>query len=77
MVGECKDNSKNQLVIFKYSPENKTGATFANYIRSVNLKPFVQWRTCIAVRPSHFLKFIKFVNKILYFYILYYLYLYN
>ena len=30
-----------------------------------------------ALAPSYFLKFIKFVNKILYFYILFYLYLYN
>ena len=30
-----------------------------------------------ALARSHFLKFIKFVNKILYFYILFYLYLYN
>jgi len=30
-----------------------------------------------ALAPPHFLKFIKFVNKILYFGILFYLYLYN
>jgi len=37
--------------------------------------------TCMTVRwtlaPHYFLKFIKFINKILYFYILFYLYLYN
>ena len=30
-----------------------------------------------ALTPPHFLKFIKFINKILYFCILFYLYLYN
>ena len=43
---------------------------------------FYQWRwTYVAFRgctcTPHFLKFIKFVNKILYFFILFYLYLYN
>ena len=44
-------------------------------ISSFGWKTYTQVRCALAL--PHFLKFIKFINKILYFYILFYLYLYN